>query len=202
VPRKAPVQERAAATVTAILDAVEQHLEKSGERGLNTNRVAELAGVSIGTLYQYYPNKEALVGAVQERYLSRTLAFCRAVLAGAATVPIAVAIERTADALVAAYRTQRPIQRWLNDLRSAAAFQEQYRAMLEQFVDELAAFLAARPDVRFPDAHAAAYVLVHGIHGIGNAAGIRTRELDVEAVAAAARTMVTAYTDRLRTTCP
>lgn len=200
MPRKLPVQERAAATVTAILDAVEQVLERSGERGLNTNRVAELAGVSIGTLYQYYPNKEALVGAVQERYLTRTLVFCRAVLAGAATVPIEVAAQRIADALVAAFRTQRPIQRWLNDLRSAAAYQEQYRATLDQLVEEVAAFLAARDDVRFPDARAAAYMLVHAVHGIGNAAGMRSGSFDVEAVAAAAYTMVSAYVDRVRTT--
>jgi AcrR family transcriptional regulator len=65
-PRKLPKQERSQATVEAILTATTHILTKEGYDQFNTNRVAELAGVSIGSLYQYFPNKEALLFALAE----------------------------------------------------------------------------------------------------------------------------------------
>lgn len=68
-PRKQPVQARSAATVEAILDATLQVLVTHGKDKLTTTRVAERAGASVGTLYQYYPNKVALLQAVLLRKL-------------------------------------------------------------------------------------------------------------------------------------
>jgi AcrR family transcriptional regulator len=195
VPRKQPTQERAAATVDAILGAVERVLEKHGAAGLTTNRVAEVAGVSVGTLYQYYPNKEALVGAVIERYYQQTFAMCRAALAAGAGVPIGTIVDRVAEALAAAYQVQRPIHRWLIDLRSAAAYQERFRTGLDELVEEITRFLEARPDVRFPDPRAAAFLLVHGIEGIIAAAGARSQHLDVPELTREGARMVRAYLD-------
>jgi AcrR family transcriptional regulator len=61
------MQSRSQATVAAILEAAARVLARQSLPGFNTNRVAEVAGVSIGTLYQYFPNKEALIGALIER---------------------------------------------------------------------------------------------------------------------------------------
>lgn len=66
-PRKAPMQGRSQATVQTILEAAARVLSRQSLPGFNTNRVAEVAGVSIGTLYQYFPNKEALISALIER---------------------------------------------------------------------------------------------------------------------------------------
>ena len=63
-PRKVPQQSRAENTVTAILEAAASILEIRGMEGLNTNLVAQRAGVSVGTLYQYFPNKDALIVAL------------------------------------------------------------------------------------------------------------------------------------------
>ncbi|MBP1509188.1 TetR/AcrR family transcriptional regulator [Acinetobacter nosocomialis] len=60
-PRKRPRQARSVATFEAILEAVARILESLGFAGFNTNAVAELAGVSIGSLYQYFPSKESLI---------------------------------------------------------------------------------------------------------------------------------------------
>src|ERR1700741_171577 len=66
-PRKTPVQARAAVTVEAIFEATIQVLLSHGADRLTTTRVAERAGVSVGTLYQYYPHKQALLFALVER---------------------------------------------------------------------------------------------------------------------------------------
>jgi AcrR family transcriptional regulator len=69
-PRKSPVQARSAASVDAILQATIQVLRTVGKERLTTTRVASRAGVSVGTLYQYFPNKSALLQAVLERHLA------------------------------------------------------------------------------------------------------------------------------------
>jgi AcrR family transcriptional regulator len=66
-PRKTPIQERSTITVEAITEATIQVLLSHGTDRLTTTRVAERAGVSIGTLYQYYPNKQSLMCALLER---------------------------------------------------------------------------------------------------------------------------------------
>ncbi len=68
-PRKSPVQARSAASVDAILEATIQVLLSVGKERLTTTRVALRAGVSVGTLYQYFPNKSALLQAALKRHL-------------------------------------------------------------------------------------------------------------------------------------
>jgi AcrR family transcriptional regulator len=66
-PRKKPVQSRSASTVDAIVEAAARILEERGLDGYTTNAIAERAGVSIGSLYQYFPGKDALTAALLER---------------------------------------------------------------------------------------------------------------------------------------
>jgi len=68
-PRKSPVQARSTASVDAILEATIQVLLQVGKERLTTTRVAKRAGVSVGTLYQYFPNKSALLQAALRRHL-------------------------------------------------------------------------------------------------------------------------------------
>ena len=70
-PRKRPTQERAQFTVDAILEATTYILVRSGWRGLTTNSIAERAGVNIASLYQYFPNKEAIVAELRHRHVSQ-----------------------------------------------------------------------------------------------------------------------------------
>lgn len=67
-PRKAPVQERSKETVRRIFDAAARVLEDRGYDGLSTNRIAAAAGISPGSLYQYFPNKEAILKAMVSEY--------------------------------------------------------------------------------------------------------------------------------------
>jgi AcrR family transcriptional regulator len=68
-PRKRPRQRRSAETVDRILDAAARIFDERGYRATTTNHVAEAAGVSIGSLYQYFPNKDALLVALAEHHI-------------------------------------------------------------------------------------------------------------------------------------
>jgi AcrR family transcriptional regulator len=72
-PRKQPKQARSLETVNVIIEAAARILESHGREGFSTNAVAERAGVSIGSLYQYFPQKEALIGALIARETSRLI---------------------------------------------------------------------------------------------------------------------------------
>jgi AcrR family transcriptional regulator len=73
--RRAPTQGRSRATREAIFTAATQILERSGEAAFNTNRIAERAGVSVGTIYQYFPNKEAILVAMARAEMDGVAAY-------------------------------------------------------------------------------------------------------------------------------
>src|SRR5262245_35927574 len=81
--RRNPRQTRARATMEAIFEATARIIEREGIRALNTNRIAERAGISIGTLYEYFPNKDAVLVAMARRRLAEDERVVRQALAGA-----------------------------------------------------------------------------------------------------------------------
>lgn len=84
-PRKLPRQRRSRETVTAILEAGARVFAELGFAGASTNRIAHVAGVSIGSLYEYFPNKEAILLALAERGLERMLSDVESLLEAART---------------------------------------------------------------------------------------------------------------------
>ena len=76
-PRKLPRQSRSKATVEAVLDACDDTVARRGYAGLTTHAIAARAGVSVGTLYQYFPNRDAVAGALVLRAMERLLAAMR-----------------------------------------------------------------------------------------------------------------------------
>jgi AcrR family transcriptional regulator len=108
-PGNAPRQARAKASVDAILEAAAQLLESRGEAGFNTNAVAERAGVSIGTLYRYFPDKRAILAALAEREMSAVNAAVTEALGGRAAglAPDRAAIRAFLGAFNGRSRTRR-----------------------------------------------------------------------------------------------
>src|SRR5271170_3526962 len=90
-PRKSASQERSRSTVDALVEATTRILIKEGYDRASTNRIAEVAGVSIGSLYQYFPSKEALVAAVVDRHSQELSAVTRSALVKMAARPIEAA---------------------------------------------------------------------------------------------------------------
>ncbi|NEU98679.1 TetR family transcriptional regulator [Bradyrhizobium uaiense] len=86
--RKQPQQARSSELVAAILDAAVQVLTKQGAQGFTTARVAERAGVSVGSLYQYFPNKAAILFRLQSDEWRQTTALLRDILEDAARPPL------------------------------------------------------------------------------------------------------------------
>ena len=97
-PRKKPLQTRSTATVDAIVEATVRILRRDGWAGCTTTRIATLAGVSVGSLYQYFPNRNAIaVEIVRQRTRTYLAAVIAADLSGAATP------EEAVEAAIAAF---------------------------------------------------------------------------------------------------
>jgi AcrR family transcriptional regulator len=99
-PRKTPLQARSTVTVEAISEATIQVLLSHGADRLTTTRVAQRAGVSVGTLYQYYPNKQSLLFAVLENHLTHVMAMVEAACQRACHKPLAEMIREMVEAFV------------------------------------------------------------------------------------------------------
>jgi AcrR family transcriptional regulator len=99
-PRKTPLQARSTVTVEAISEATIQVLLSHGADRLTTTRVAQRAGVSVGTLYQYYPNKQSLLFAVLENHLTHVMAMVEAACQSACHKPLAEMIREMVEAFV------------------------------------------------------------------------------------------------------
>jgi AcrR family transcriptional regulator len=101
--RRRPQQLRARQTVEAILDAVVRILKRDGVDGITTNHIAEVAGVSIGSLYQYFPDKGAIFIALHTRHLEDIDRRIQATLISHASSSIEELIRALVDAMIDAH---------------------------------------------------------------------------------------------------
>ncbi len=102
--RRIPRQARAAETVAAILEAAAQVLEAGGLPALTTNAVAERAGVSIGTLYQYFADKSAILHAIAEQELRTTFGKVAKLLTEEGSTPTEERVRAIVHAIINAFR--------------------------------------------------------------------------------------------------
>lgn len=112
-PRKIATQERSRATVDSLIEATARILVKEGFDKASTNRIAEIAGVSIGSLYQYFPGKEALVAAVIERHQQQIMQTVRSALAQVSARPLDEAVRSFVAVAVQAHRLDPQLHRVL-----------------------------------------------------------------------------------------
>src|SRR5499426_3261403 len=103
-PRKHASQARSRATVDALVEATARILVREGFDRASTNRIAEVAGVSIGSLYQYFPSKEALVAAVIDRHTQELSQVTRNAMVRMAARPIEVAAREFVSVAIDAHR--------------------------------------------------------------------------------------------------
>jgi AcrR family transcriptional regulator len=169
-PRKKPVQARSAATLAAIHEAGIQVLLAGGYARFTTIRVAERAGVSVGSLYQYYPNKGALLAALLGDHLDAVVAAVeRACATGAGC-----GLEAMVNGLVAAFldaKLRRPdVSRALYAPMAEADGAALVRAAALRAAGAIGDMLAGCPDARIPTPHAAAGILATALSAVMQAA--------------------------------
>lgn len=112
-PRRPPKQERSQETVAVLIEATERVLTKEGYAAATTNRIAEVAGVSIGTLYHYFPTKEALIEALVHRMWQDELALVEARARIVVEAPVEVAVREVVHAFVEVVRRRETlVRRW------------------------------------------------------------------------------------------
>lgn len=124
-PRKRPQQARSRATVDAILDAAARVLVEEGYDRANTNRIAEVAGVGIGSLYEYFPGKDAIFTEVRRRLSRRMFAVVGRTMEEVLELPVREAVERVVDTLIRAYSVDPRLNVALNEQVPVGALADQ-----------------------------------------------------------------------------
>lgn len=170
-PRKQASQERSRATVDALVEATARILVREGFDKASTNRIAREAGVSIGSLYQYYPSKEALVAAVIDRHVQEQLQVARAALAEVASLPIEKAVRRLVAVAIDAHRVNPSLHRVLAEqiprtgrLGKKDAFNREIHELVREYIEK------RRDEIRTVEPGLAAFVCVTTIEALTHAA--------------------------------
>ncbi len=165
--RKIPTQPRAAATIDAIIEAAAQVLRKDGEEALTTAKIAARAGVSIGSIYQYFPNKDAILLALIRRERELIAAEVAARIADINPQSGEEVVRAVIATLVAAFRPRRKRRKLVAMMAALSADRDDSGVLLRDRVGDLiVAASRRRPDmVSRPLTPTAAYVLTRAVIG-------------------------------------
>ncbi|HEX7035559.1 MAG TPA: TetR/AcrR family transcriptional regulator [Pseudomonadales bacterium] len=151
----------------ALIGATARILVREGYDKASTNRIAEVAGVSVGSLYQYFPSKEALVAAVIDRHNEQLMQIVRGVLAEVAELPIEAAIRRIVSVAVEAHRVDPKLHRVLTEqiprlgkLENIGAFSRETQALFRTLLER------HRNELRVTDLELAAFVCVTSVEAL------------------------------------
>ncbi len=170
-PRKAARQDRSQVTVDAILEAAARLFTQGGLEAVNTNRIAELAGVSIGSLYQYFPSKQAILGELIDRHSAQTIAVLSAKLGELATRPVPAVLREIVEILLEADTIDLNLHRvFLDRLPDAGRIEQRHGEIRRMTAAVRALVLEPRRDtLAVADLDVAAVVLVHALEAVTNA---------------------------------
>lgn len=172
-PRKSPAQSRSRATVEAILDAAAHILVTHGIAAASTNRVAETAGVSIGSLYQYFPNKSALIGALRRRHAEAMRSEILQLAGPAASAPLPEAVRCLIHAVMQAHRIDPDLHRILAQEAPRTDFADSRGDIDHDLRSVICALLRARQNEILPtNPELAAAMLVRLVDALIHAAVI------------------------------
>ncbi|HEJ6930146.1 TPA: TetR family transcriptional regulator [Serratia marcescens] len=191
--RKRPKQQRSQNTVESIVEAGARVLAQRGWANFTTNEVAHTAGVSIESLYQYFPNNLAIAEAIRKRHLDEILKVLPDIKTQGERVPLEEHIGRLIDAVVTLHATNQDLHRVLIDEVPLAprefydAFEREYHRRYEDLIRA-----AAPPDDTETDHLVAARILADALEGIVHSAS-RRNELMSPVIKREATRMIMSY---------
>jgi AcrR family transcriptional regulator len=193
--RKTPRQERSQATVTAILDATARVLVQTGYDRASTNRIAVAAGVSVGSLYQYFPSKEAIVAALVERHISEMNAVIRGKLVELANEDLRTAVREMVRAMLDAHLVDPKLHKVLMEQVPRTGRLERVLGVEKEMTALVGAYLAARKrELRCKDLEVAAFLLVNTVEGVTHAATLHhAGEVAIDGLARELTDMIMRY---------
>ena len=165
--RRAPKQERARATVEAILEATAQLLVEVGYHNTSTNKIAERAGVSVGSLYQYFKNKESIVAALVEQFADRQFELLAARLSAVVGAPLEDAVPQLVRALLETKQLEPELNQVLFEHLPPVGQIDMLRDWTDRAVGVVILALSVRAhELSITNLNIAAYVLVNACHGV------------------------------------
>ena len=182
--RKAPGQARSKETVNVILEASARILESEGLRGFNTNSAAAKAGVSVGSLYLYFPNKDAILLALIERFEDAAQEAINEALRSARGRPLNPSLRLFVHALVGMHYSRPRLNRLLEAEEdrlgggsSDFAFRPGLRDLLQEHKNEIAMSVAGATE-------RVAMAVMRAVVDQGLAAGASQRSVEQNALRA------------------
>lgn len=185
-PRKQAFQERSRALVDALIEATARILVREGFDKASTNRIAAEAGVSVGSLYQYYPNKEALVVALIDRHNQDLLAVVRAAMSEVTDQPLDIGVRRLVASAIDAHRVDPKLHRVLTEqvprtgaLEDLEAFNRQAHGLFRGYLED------HRDEVRAADLDLATFVCVTAIEALTHTAVLHRADILTDAAVGA-----------------
>ncbi len=135
--RRRPKQRRSQETVDVILEATAQVLTEDGYAKASTNRIAKRAGVSVGSIYQYFGGKDALIAALAERHTLEMIEAVGQLLLDLSDCPLEEVVHNAVEAMVAAHRVNPELHQVLTtqcpdvvELPSVQRLEEGFLALL------------------------------------------------------------------------
>jgi AcrR family transcriptional regulator len=177
-PRKSASQERSRLTVDTIVEATARVLIKEGYDRASTNKIAAAAGVSIGSLYQYFPSKEALVAAVSERHSHEMLQLMRNALVKVAARPLEPAARELVSVAIDAHRVNPRLHRVLADQVPRIGRLENVEAINQDVYELIRGYFDAhREEIDVADLDVAAFICVTVVDSLTHAAVLRRPDI-------------------------
>lgn len=195
-PRRRPSQARARETVGAIIEAAARVFTAHGYAAGTTNRIAEAAGVSVGSLYEYFPNKDALLVSLMEAHVAEGEALLAAVATDVVRErpDLRATVRRFIEAMVALHARDRGLHRVLfEEAPLPPRLRRRLAAVEAGAARAVAAHLHGLPEVRVPDVALAARVVVETVEALTHKLVVHGSEGDLAAQTEEFVTLVVAY---------
>jgi AcrR family transcriptional regulator len=169
--RRNPKQARALETIEIIFEATARILQRDGRSALNTNRIAECAGISVGTLYQYFPDKEAILVAMARRELESSGKALIKAISDASADPHTDLARIAIRTLIATFARQRKVRQIVIDTLVAQGFGAELDQNVQKVVQVISGqterFLPGRTE---PVSPTALFVITRAVNGVLRAA--------------------------------